>query len=104
MGPQGHWSARVTESLTADKSDFVFAFKLRRLKFKKGELTGKAFDRGAQYDLTQEVNESESDEEDLDVEDFDIEDMDDASTEEFMMQSKQIISRNTGEEIRLYFP
>ena len=56
LGPQGHWSSRVTESLTADKSDFVFAFKLRRLKFKKGELTGQAFDRGAQYGLAQETS------------------------------------------------
>ena len=105
VGPQGHWSSRVTESLTANKSDFVFAFKLRRLRFKKGELTGRAFDRGAQYGLTKEVNDSDSDEEDLDVEDFDIEDVDDASTEEFMMQSKQIISSNSSAaEIRLLFP
>ena len=88
-----------------NNSDFVFAFKLRRPKFKKGELTGRAFDRGAQYDLTKEVNDSDSDEEDVDVEDFDIEDADDASTEEFMMQSKQIISNtSSAEEIRLFFP
>lgn len=105
LGPQGHWSSRVTESLTADKSDFVFAFKLRRLKFKKGELTGKAFDRGAQYGLTREANESDSDEEELDVEDFDIEGLEDATTEEFMMQSKHIISGTAnGEEIRVFFP
>jgi hypothetical protein len=105
LGPQGHWSSRVTESLTADKSDFVFAFKLRRLKFKKGELTGKAFDRGAQYGLTREANESDSDEEELDVEDFDIEGMEDATAEEFMMQSKQIIPGTAnGEKIRVFFP
>ena len=105
LGPQGHWSSRVTESLTADKANFVFAFKLRRLKFKKGELRGQAFDRGAQYGLTQEANESDSDEEELDVEDFDMEGMDDATTEEFRMQSKQIIpSAANGEEIRVFFP
>ncbi|GAB7326549.1 hypothetical protein MBLNU13_g10534t2 [Cladosporium sp. NU13] len=105
MGPQGHWSSCVTESLTADKSDFVFAFKLRRLKFKKGELWGQAFDRGAQYGLTQEPNESDSDEEELDVEDFDIEGLEDAMTEEFMMQSKQIVpSTASEEEIRVFFP
>ena len=104
LGPQGHWSSRVAESLTADKSDFVFAFKLRRLKFKKGELTGQAFDRGAQYGLTREADVSDSDEEDLDVEDFNIEGMEDASTEEFMMQSKQIIPNEAGgEEIRVFF-
>jgi len=105
LGPQGHWSSRVTESLTADKSDFVFVFKLRRLKFKKGELTGQAFDRGAQYGLTREANESDRDEDELDVEDFDIEGMEDATTEEFRMQSKQIIpSTASGEEIRVFFP
>ena len=104
QGPQGHWSSRVTESLTADKSDFVFAFKLRRLRFKKGEMTDKSFDRGAQYGLTRDLDESDSDEDDLGAEDFEIEGIEDASTEEFKMQSKQIIpSKADGEEIRVLF-
>jgi len=38
------------------------------------------------------------------VEDFNIEGMEDASTEEFMMQSKQIIPNEAGgEEIRVFF-
>lgn len=105
LGPQGHWSSRVAESLNAGKSNFVFAYKLRRLKFKKGELTGQAFARGAQYGLTQEPNESDSDEEELDVEDFNIEGMEDATAEDFMMQSKQIIPDEASrEEIRVFFP
>jgi hypothetical protein len=105
LGPQGHWSSRVTESLTADKSDFIFAFKLRRLRFKKGELTGQAFDRGAQYGLTREANESDSDEDELDVEDFDMEGMEDAIAEDFRMQSKQILpSTASGGQIRVFFP
>jgi hypothetical protein len=105
LGPKGHWSSSVTESLTADKSDFVFAFKLRRLKFKKGVLAGKAFDRGAQYGLAHESDDDSDDEENLNVEDFCVEDMEEASAKEFMMQSKTVNLTEAGEEeVRVFYP
>jgi hypothetical protein len=105
LGPKGHWSSSVAESLTADKSDFVFAFKLRRLKFKKGVLTGKAFDRGAQYGLAQESDDDDDDEDDLNVGDFSVEDMEEDSAQEFMMQSKTVNpTESGGEEVRVFYP
>lgn len=105
FGPKGHWSSKVTESLVGSKSDFVFGFKLRRLKYKKGVLTDKAFDRGAQFGMNDGQGSDEDDEDELDVEDFDVEDVEDGSVEEFMMQTKRITaSESGGEEIQVFYP
>lgn len=106
FGPKGHWSSTITESLAGSKSDFVFAFKLRMLKYKKGLLTDKAFDRGAQFGLNDGQDGNDDDDEDeLDIEDFDVEDVEDASAEEFMMQTKEIAPSKSGEEeIRVFYP
>jgi hypothetical protein len=39
LGLDGHGTSSVAETSTADKSDFVFGFRLRRLRYKKGDLS-----------------------------------------------------------------
>lgn len=106
IGPKIDWSSGVTESLAGGKSDFVFAFKLRRLKYKKGVLTDKAFTQGARYGLSPDGQDMNDEDEDvLDVEDFDVDDIEDDTAEEFMMHTKGIPSTEIGgEEIQLFFP
>lgn len=104
LGPEGHWSSGVTERSSADESDFIFAFKLRRLKYRKGELTHERYDRGAQYRLGRSDSE-EGKTEELDVNDFDIETVEDVRPEEFQMKSRDIMSlKDLNEMTRVYYP
>jgi hypothetical protein len=101
LGPKVNVSSNTAEKLGAGKSDFLFGFKLRRLRYKKGVMTDEAFDRGAQYGLGQE-DEDDQEAEILDVDDFDIEDVENGPAEEFRMESKEI--QDGGEEVRIMHP
>lgn len=104
LGPGGHWSSGVTERSSADESNFIFAFKLRRLRYKKGELTHERYDRGAQFGLGGGGSE-ESKTEELDVKDFDIETVEGVRSEEFRMKSRDIMSLEDSNEVtRVYYP
>jgi hypothetical protein len=105
LGLQGHWSSSVGERSAADKSDFVFGFKLRRLRLKKSELTHEAYDRGAQYGLGGQSGSMNGDNEELDANDFDLEELEAASPEEFRMKSRDVASLEDREEIiQVYYP
>jgi len=104
LGPEGHWSSGITERSSADESNFIFAFKLRRLNYKKGELTHQRYDRGAQYALGKSDSEREKTEE-LDVVDFDIQAVEDAVPGEFRMKSRDVeFSGNSEDVLRIYYP
>jgi hypothetical protein len=101
LGPKVDVSSSATEKLGAGKSDFVFGFKVRRLRYKKGVVTDEAYDRGAQYGLGQggcDDQEAET----LDVEDFEIEGVENGPAEEFSMESKDV--QDGGEEVRILHP
>ena len=98
VGPKGHWESGVAERSEANEADFVFGFKLRKLRYKKGEVFHKEYDRGARYGVDQDGGMGEIVEE-LDAADFDVEDVESASSEEFRMKSKDIMSMEAGEEI-----
>jgi hypothetical protein len=101
LGPKVDISSSATEKLGAAKSDFVFGFKLRRLRYKKGAVTDEAFDRGAQYGLSQ-GDDGDHEVEVLDVEDFDIEGVEDSPAEEFRMESKDV--KDGEEDVRILHP
>jgi hypothetical protein len=101
LGPKINVSSSATEKLGAAKSDFVFGFKLRRLRYKKGVVTDEAFDRGAQYGLDQ-INDEDQEAETLDVDDFDIEGVEDSPAGEFRMKSTYV--KDGEEEIRILHP
>ena len=101
MGPKVNISSSAREKLGAGKSDFVFGFKLRRLRYKKGVVTDEAFDRGAQYGLDPGDDEDQE-AETLDVEDFEIESVENGPAEEFRMGSKDV--QDGGEEVRILHP
>ena len=101
LGPKVHMSSSVTEKLTAGKSDFVFGFKLRRLRYKKGVVVDEAYGRGAQYGLGQ-GNDEDQEAETLDVEDFDVESVEAGTTEEFRMQSTEVVDGR--EEVHILHP
>jgi hypothetical protein len=101
LGPKVSVSSSTTEKLGAGKSDFVFGFKLRRLRYKKGVVKSEAFDRGAQYGLDQGDDEDEE-AETLSVEDFEIESVENGPAEEFGMESKGI--QDGEEEVRILHP
>jgi hypothetical protein len=101
LGPKVDISSSATEKLGAAKSDFVFGFKLRRLRYKKGAVTDEAFDRGAQYGLSQ-GDDGDHEVEVLDDEDFDIEGVEDSPAEEFRMESKDV--EDGEEDVRILHP
>lgn len=101
LGPKVDVSSSATEKLGAAKSDFVFGFKLRRLRYKKGVVTDESFDQGALYGLGQ-ADEGDQEAEILDVEDFEIESVEDSPVEEFRTESKDV--KDGEEEIRILHP
>jgi hypothetical protein len=106
LGLDGHRTSSFAETSTADKSDFVFGFRLRRLRYKKGELSHESFDKGAQFGIGRTSDMDDDDVEKLDAEDFEIEDMVGSSLEEFRMKSSEILMRSgAGEEmVQVYSP
>lgn len=102
MGPTGHWSSSVRESQSAGRSDFVFGFKLRLLKYKKSQVKHKAYDQGAQYGLGHDVVvDNEPDE--LEAGDFELEDLDRTSAEEFRTIGRTMVWIEDGEEEAEHF-
>lgn len=102
VGPIGHWSSSVREALSAGKSDFVFGFKLMQLKYKKGSLASKSYDRGAQFGLD-EALDSGSEEEDVDFGAFELAAVEDTSSKNFGMDGVSVASSENGGDEVVYF-
>lgn len=103
-GPKGLWESGVTERSEANEADFVFGFKLRKLRYRKGEVIHEEYDNGPRYRVDEDSGMGEY-VEDLDAADFDVEDVEGTSSEAFQMRSKDILSLEDDEEmVRICLP
>jgi hypothetical protein len=103
VGPKGHVTSATTETLSSGRSDFVFGFKVRLLTNEKGQVATKNHDRGAKYGVGRRTNDVGAICEGLTVSDCMFEDIEDVSAGDFMMQSKDVVAVESGEEEVHYF-
>lgn len=102
VGPKGSWSSSTSEKSSAGKSDFVFGFRLRVLKRKKGRVVDTAYTRGAQYGMGSE--DDGSDDEELHADEFELHDIEEQSAEEFRMQNKGPVVDGDEEGVVYFYP
>jgi hypothetical protein len=103
VGPKGHVTSAITETLSSGRSDFVFGFRVRLLANEKGQVATKKHDRGAKYGLGRRANDVGAIGEGLKVSDCTFEDIEGVSAGDFMMQSKDVVAVESGEEQVHYF-
>jgi hypothetical protein len=105
VGPQGDWASGLMERSEADEADFVFGFKLRRLRYKKGQVIHEEYDKGARYGVDHGGQLGGAIQE-LDAAGFEVQDVDGVSSEAFQMKYKDIVALEDvgGELVRICLP